>query len=475
MTYLAVKVALDPTPRQERILRSNVGAARFAFNWGLARIKANLDQREAEKTYGISDDDLVPYVNWSFFGLVVDWNKAKNEVAPWWKENSKDTYTTGLERLAKGLKNWQNSKNGKRKGPVLGFPDFRSKNNSPVSVRFTNSLSLKNTSGRPPLPRCETKYAVLPKLGRVKLHEEISKKTTSIHILRTVVKFEHGRWFVSFLIDQDIQHSEKTKPDSVVGIDLGIKTLAVLSDGTEFKNPKHLDKSLKKIKHIQRTMARRQGPNKRTHQKASNRYKVAVKQLAKQHAKVYYQRRDSINKMTTDIVKTYGTLVIEDLAVSNMVKNHKLARYIQDASFGEIRRQLTYKTEWSGGNLIVVDRWFPSSKTCSGCGEVRTKLLLSERTYVCTNCGLILDRDANASRNLEQYGRNVIKVAESGSETLNGRGGLVVLDQPAKRQPGMDAQASFQTGTVPTQDGAAKLLVTINGCVLFKEGLVTYG
>jgi len=453
MTYLRVKVALDPTPKQERILRSNVGAARFAFNWGLARIKANMDQREAEKTYGLSDENLIPYVGWSFYSLKKDWNAVKNEVAPWWKQNSKDIYETGLERLAKALNVWRNSKIGKRKGPSIGFPKFRSINNSPPSVRFTSNRSknckLKNTI----VPRCEDGCVVLPKLRKVKLHENPTNRMVGARILNATVKFERGRWFVSFCVEQDIQRLKATKQDCIVGIDLGIKTLAVLSDGIEFANPKYLDKSLKKIKHLSRTMSRRKGPDKRTHQKASNRYKVAKKQLAKQHAKVYYQRQDSTHKMTTEIVRKYGTIVIEDLAVSNMMKNHNLAKSIQDASWSEIRRQLEYKTQWNGSTLIVADRWFPSSKTCSGCGEVRTKLLLSERTYVCTNCGLILDRDLNAALNLEQYGTK-IQVAESGSETLNGRGEKGDLALSVKRQPGKVAKATGQTGTVPTQDGA---------------------
>ena len=452
MTILAVKVALDPTPKQERILRSNIGAARFAFNWGLARVIANMDQRKAEKTYGISDEELTPCVSWSPYSLCKDWNKAKYEVAPWWEENSKESYSTGLDRLAKALKNWWDSKNGKRKGVQVGFPKFRSINRGSYSVQFINRNLNRDIS----IPRLEGNSTILPKLGRVKLNEDAVGRVVGARILSATVKFERGRWFVFFCVEQDVQRPGATKPDSIVGIDLGIKTLAILSDGTEFANPKYLNKSLKKIKHIQRTMARRQGSDKRTHQVASNRYKVAKKQLAKQHAKVYYQRQDSIHKMTTEIVRKYGTIVIEDLAVSNMMKNHHLAKSISDASWGEVRRQLTYKTAWNGSNLIVVDRFFPSSKTCSGCGEVRTKLLLSERTYVCTNCGLILDRDLNAALNLEQFGRNVIKIAVSGTEIQNGHGGLVVLDQPVKCQPSGVVDANIQTGTVQLQERATQ-------------------
>ena len=137
MTLLAVRVALDPTPAQDRALRSHAGAARVAFNWGLARVKANLSQREAEKSHAIAEADLTPYVDWSFYGLRKAWNGAKDTVAPWWAENSKEAYATGLERLARALKSWSTSRAGKRKGAKVGFPRFRSKHRAVPSVRFT--------------------------------------------------------------------------------------------------------------------------------------------------------------------------------------------------------------------------------------------------------------------------------------------------------------------------------------------------
>jgi putative transposase len=159
-------------------------------------------------------------------------------------------------------------------------------------------------------------------------------------------------------------------------------------------------------------------------------------------------RRDGLHKLTTRLAREYGTIVVEDLNVAGMLANRRLARRIADAGFAELRRQLAYKTGWNGGRLVVADRWYPSSKTCSGCGAVKTKLVLSERTYTCTTCGLVLDRDVNAARNLAAL---AVTVAGSGSETVNGRGadrktrlgGLVAV----KRQPGT-AKAG-NTGTVP--------------------------
>ncbi|HEX3964294.1 MAG TPA: helix-turn-helix domain-containing protein, partial [Trebonia sp.] len=161
MTLLAYRFALDPSPAQERALRSHAGAARVAFNWGLARVKANLGQRDAEKSYGISGDGLTPSLSWSLYSLRKDWNAAKDAVAPWWAGCSKEAFNTGLDQLARALGNWDDSRHGKRKGRPVGFPRFKSKRRARPSIRFTTGAL-----------RCETRHAVLPRIGRVKLHED---------------------------------------------------------------------------------------------------------------------------------------------------------------------------------------------------------------------------------------------------------------------------------------------------------------
>ncbi|HEY8717326.1 IS607 family element RNA-guided endonuclease TnpB [Pengzhenrongella sp.] len=446
MTLLAVRVALDPTPSQERALRSHAGGARVAFNWGLARVKANLSQRAAEKSYGITGEDLTPFVDWSFYGLRKAWNLAKINVAPWWRENSKEAYASGLERLARALKNWSASRGPKRKGAKVGFPRFRSKHQARPSVRFTTG----------PI-RAGGITAVLPVLGRMKLHEDVTDRLAGARIRSATVRFERGRWFASFTVEQDVQRPRATKPGDVIGIDLGIKTLAVLSDGTEIPNPRHLGAALRKVRRAARTVSRRQGPDRRTGQRPSNRWRRASARLGGLHGRVADVRKDSIHKLTTSIARTYGVVVIEDLNVAGMTKNRRLARHVADASFSEIRRQLAYKIEWHGGTLIVADRWFASSKTCSRCGAVRAKLTLSERMYVCDVCAMVMDRDVNAALNLAQYGRNELKVAASGAETHNGRGadqrtGLA-RQVAVKRQPGTRQRG--QTGTLPPQGESA--------------------
>lgn len=446
MTLLAYRFALDPTPAQERALRSHAGAARVAFNWGLARVKAVLDQRAAEATYGIGAEDLTPSMSWSLYSLRKDWNAVKDTVAPWWAQCSKEAFNTGLDQLARALGNWADSRKGKRKGKPVGFPRFRSKRRARPSVRFTTGAI-----------RCEPGHAVLPRLGRIKLHEHADLVTLvaagDARILSATVRHERARWFVAFTVEQDVVRPAPTRPHVVAGVDLGIKTLAVVatSDGETFEvaNPRHLSGALSKVRRLSRAVSRRQGPDRRTRAQPSNRWRRADAARNKTVAKVADQRRDGIHKLTTHLASTYGTVVVEDLHVRGMLANRRLARHVADASFAEIRRQLTYKTAWHGGTLIVADRWFASSKTCSGCGAVKTKLALSERSYACTACHLVLDRDVNAAINLA-------RLAASGADS-NGRGAdrqtALGLQVAVKRQPGR--APARQTGTLPPQGESA--------------------
>ena len=445
MTLVAYRFALDPTPAQERALRSHAGAARVAFNWGLAQVLANLDQREAERSYGIGGDDLTPSLSWSLYSLRKAWNAAKDMVAPWWGECSKEAFNTGLDQLARALKNWADSRKGRRKGRPVGFPRFRSRRRARPSVRFTTGAI-----------RCESTHAVLPRLGRIKLHERADPGDA--RVLSASVRFERGRWFVAFTVEQDVTRPAPTRPDVAVGVDLGIKTLAVVATGTgetsEVPNPRHLTRALRKVRRLSRSVSRRRGPDRRTRQEPSNRWRRASAALAKAQGRVADQRKDGLHKLTTTLASTYGTVVVEDLHVRGMLANRRLARHVADASFSEIRRQLTYKTAWHDGTLIVADRWFASSKTCSGCGTVKAKLALSERTYRCTACGLVLDRDVNAAVNLAEYGKQ--HLAGSGPDS-NGRGadrqtppGVQVA---VKRQPGTRQRG--QTGTLPPQGESA--------------------
>ncbi|MEU4480243.1 RNA-guided endonuclease TnpB family protein [Micromonospora sp. NPDC023966] len=199
-------------------------------------------------------------------------------------------------------------------------------------------------------------------------------------------------------------------------------------------------------------MSRKAGPDRRTGQRPSRRWQRVSARLARAHARVANLRRDSLHKLTTRLTREHGAIVMEDLNVAGMLRNRRLARHIADASFGELRRQLTYKTQWNGGRLVVADRWYPSSRTCSGCGAVKTKLALSERTYTCQTCGLAIDRDLNAALNLAAL---AAEYDTAGSGPVAARGAnqkTRVRGQVAvKREPG--TATAGQTGTVSPQGG----------------------
>jgi IS605 OrfB family transposase len=412
----AYRFALDPTPSQVRDLLRHAGAARFTYNWGLARITANLDQRAAERSYGIVEQDLTPVLNWSLYALRKDWNQAKGQIAPWWGECSKEAYNTGLGQLARALKNWSDSRKGVRKGRLVGFPRFKPRRRHTPSVRFTTgTIRLED----------DRRHVTLPRLGTIKTHESTRKLHRRIadgrvRILSATVRAGGGRWFVSFTVEVQRAQRAPARPGAVVGVDLGITTLATFSDGRPpVHNPKHYDTAWRKLARLSRAVSRKRGWDGRTGRQASNRWRKANAARNRVHHRVVNLRQDAIHKLTTTLAREYGTVVVEDLNVAGMVKNRRLARAISDAGFGEIRRQLAYKTTWNGGTLVVADRWYPSSKTCSRCGVVKPKLHLSERVFTCTACGLVLDRDINAALNLASLVKRV--VAGSGPETENGR------------------------------------------------------
>jgi putative transposase len=234
--------------------------------------------------------------------------------------------------------------------------------------------------------------------------------------LSATVRREADRWFCAFTVEVQRAVGRPARPDAVTGVDLGISTLAVLSDGTCVPNPRHLGQALRRLRSASRTLSRRVGPDRSTGQRPSARWDTARREVIRLHTRVANLRKDTLHKLTTGLAVQYGTIVVEDLNVAGMLRNRRLARHIADAGFGEIRRQLSYKTTWNGGQLVVADRWFPSSKKCSACGAVKPKLPLRARTFTCERCGLVLDRDLNAALNLKHY------VARSGRETPNGRG-----------------------------------------------------
>lgn len=358
---------LDPNNVQRTKLHQFSGTARFAYNWALNRIKNKIARPNAIQLHR-------------------EWNNWKRENAPWWSTVSKCVPQEAFRNLQKAFKGFFNKK--------TKYPKFKSKKRSRNSFRLTGSI------------RIEGKHVALPRLGTIKL-KEISNVEGRI-LAATIIEVA-GKWFVNIRVQQEIEASKNQ--GSTIGVDLGVKNLATFSDGQTIEGPKALKNKLHLFKRIQRKLTRTQ--------RGSKRRERAKKRLAKLHYKVKCIRSDSLHKLTTMLTKTYGVVGIEDLNVSGMMKNRNLARSISDMGFGEFRRQLEYKSMWYGSELVIHDRFFPSSKTCSNCGKVKKLLKLSERVFECSNCGLAIDRDANAAKNLRPAVRRVLDVEANSSVILN--------------------------------------------------------
>jgi putative transposase len=421
----AYRFALDPTPLQRRALASHTGAARYAYNWGLELVKTRLDQRRTDPTV------IVP---WSLPALRREWNRSKQHVAPWWAENSKEAYASGLDGLARALKNWADSRNGRRKGRPMGFPGFKKKGRARDACRFTTG-QIKVLGDR--------KHIQLPRIGVLKTHESTRKLARRLEqgtarIMSATITRTADRWHVSFTVEVQRHFPTNNGSTTVVGVDVGIRHLAVLSTGAVIANPNAYQHALRKLRRLNRELHRRTQGSKRRRQ--------TRRRLARVHLRVANVRCDALHKLTTDLATNHGTVVVEHLNLAGMTRNRRLARALTDAGMSELRRQLVYKTTWYGSKLVVADPFYPSSKTCSACGWVRAKLSLAERTFHCEVCGLVLDRDLNAARNLAKL---VHHVAWSGRETPNACRGDVrpglTGQTPKKQEP--CAAAAGKMGT----------------------------
>lgn len=476
----AFRFELDPSSRGRSDLCSHTGASRFAFNWGLSLVKDRLALRDRvraaayrellsdEETESLARRVVVP---WTLPALRKEWNRVKRQVAPWWGENSKEAYNSGLDALARALDAFSKSRCGVRAG-TMGFPRFKKKW-SRKSCRFTTGA----------IRVLDAHHVQLPRIGVVRTKESTENLLSrvpagSARILSATVSEWAGRWFVSFTCEVERQDRPARDGGSLVGADLGIAHLATLSNGTTVENPKALSRYERRIQRLSRAVSRRQ--------KGSKRHRVSKDKLARCHARVAHVRADAIHKLTTHLATTYATVVIEDLSVRHMTAapeaapdpEHRgrflrngarrkagLNKALLDTSPAEVRRQLTYKVSWRGGTLVVADRFFPSSKTCSRCKTVKAKLSLRERTYCCEECHLVIDRDLNAARNLATYGWRAQSVAVSGIETQNGRGrgtSRVRITDPGsrkshdggkKRQD--DSGQPVKAATAPPAGGAA--------------------
>jgi putative transposase len=441
----AYRFALDPNVGQEAGLRSHCGAARAAYNWAVSWVTASWWQRRAEQSYGIVDEEqLTPWRPQSLPALRKAFNEVKHtdpRFADWWVENSKEAYSTGLANAAVAFDNYTASRQGVRKGRAMGMPRRKSKRRARLSCRFTTGAIRVEADRR---------HVTLPRLGTIRVHENTRKLQRRLaagtaRILSATVSFARGRWFVSFQVEIIRDAPRPAPPGTAVGVDLGVKHLAVLADSTGkityVPNPGYFDAALGRLRRLSRRVSRRQGPDRRTGRTPSRRWVKADAERNRVHHRVANLRTDALHKLTTSIRADYATVVVEDLNVAGMMANRRLARKIADAGFGQIRRQLTYKGEWAGGVTIAASRWFPSSKTCSDCGAVKTKLPLHVRTFKCGQCPLVMDRDANAARNLAAL---ATLAAAAGSTGTGGAG-----DQDAQASKPRGADRKTRTTTRP--------------------------
>ena len=380
----AYKTELELNDKQATACKKHAGASRFAYNWGLKR------RQEVYKATGKS--------MWSM-ELHRELNALKKCELPWLYETSKCAPQEALRDLDGAynhfFRRWKLKQEGKWKGK-LGFPKFKTKKKGLGSFRLTGSIGIFPDAIQ------------LPRLGRLRLKERDYLPVAGVKVLSATVSEAAGHWYVSVQVEQE--QSVPVNTGLVVGVDLGVKSLATFSDGTVIPNPCHLKRQFKKRKRLHRVVSRRK--------KGSKNRKKAVRKLAKLYRKVAHQRKNTLHQVTTTLAKTKRVIVIEDLNVSGMLKNHHLAQAIADVGFYEFRRQLLYKSEWYGSKVILASRWEPSSKTCStpGCEWVDEDLTLADRTFRCEQCGLVIDRDLNAAINLS-------KLAGSLSDSLNACGG----------------------------------------------------
>ena len=367
----AFKTELDPNNVQRTMMLRSAGAARFAWNWGLARRMAEY------KSTGKSSTAITQHRQL---------NELKASEFPWMHDVSKCAPQESLRDLDRA---YQNFFRRVKAGEKPGFPKFKSKHRVLPHFRLSQACAIANGKIR------------LPRIGWVRLKEHgylpLTGNQTARQLSVTAKGTGSGRWFVS--VQCEVEAPEPRLPDNAadcIGIDVGLKNYIALSDGTMVDPPKALRKAMRRIKLLQRRVSSKA-------KGGSNRRK-AVRRLNAAHFKVACRRVDFLHKLTSMLVKTKPakTYVVEDLGIRNMVKNHKLAGAIGDAAWAEFVRQLGYKASAQGMEVVRAPRFFASSKTCSGCGQVKERLDLNERTYICGSCGLTLDRDLNAARNLAQ-------------------------------------------------------------------------
>ena len=355
ITGAAFEVEWPSDPDRASLIRSHFGARRFAYNWALARVKADMDSR--------ANDPLHHSVLWNLASLRKEWNTEKSSLAPWWSKNSKECYSSGIADLTTALKNWKDSKDGKRKGAKVSFPKFKSRRSDQNRIRFTTGTMRFN----------DRRTIVLPVIGALYSKENTRRIERPLaqeraRILNMTLTERWGRLFVS--VNYAIRTSSPqlpTKPGVRAGVDLGLRTLATIADSEgnviEVPNPRPLKATISERRRVGRQMSRRI-PGSKGHERAKAK-------LAKMDRRAVSLRQETWHQLTTWLCATYSEVVIEDLDISAMKRSmgrRAFRRSVSDAALGMFRPVLGYKMARAGTTMTVVDRWYSSSQIHHGCG-----------------------------------------------------------------------------------------------------------
>jgi putative transposase len=421
--HTTFRYCLDPTVEQHQVLSRHAGASRFAFNQCLRLVKTALTRRTTDP--GVE----VPWTGFDLINTFNAWKKAEAagrvftvaangdaHVAvtglAWRREVCQQVFEEAAVDLGKGLKAWSDSRSGKRTGRPVGFPRFKKKTGAVPSFRLRN----KHPKGKPAAIRVgdrnRPRSVTLPGIGQVGVHDDTRRLRRMLakdraNILFATISHHGSRWWIALNIEAADLHPALQHParnDNTggwVGVDRGLSAFLVAAtvDGTEVarvsETPKALAAGLKQQRGLAKSLSRKQ--------KGSHHRKDAAARLGRHHHRVANVRRHFLHQVSGELVKTHDRLVIENLNVAGMLRNHQLARAISDAGWSEFARLLTYKQAWRGGQLVEADRWYPSTRLCPQCGVVDPAMTLADRVFTC-GCGHCADRDTNAAVNLARWG-----------------------------------------------------------------------
>jgi putative transposase len=402
---IAHKIALDPNDSQATYFSRACGTARFAYNWALNEWQKQYTARKADPNLPAPSEA----------SLRRQLNAIKGEQFPWMADVTKNAPQQAIKNLGNAFKRFFAGQ-GK-------YPRFKKK-----GVHDSFRADPGPDKAQPNAVDVSGKRVKLPIIGWVRMREALrfQGKVKSATVSRMA-----DRWFVSLTVEIDHQAPAREN-QAVGGVDLGVKALATVSDGTSIEGPKALRSNLKRLKRLSRSLSRKV-------KGSANRRKAKAK-IARLHARISNIRKDGLHKLTTGLVNSFTVIGIEDLNVKGMMANGKLSRAIADMGFHEFRRQLDYKAAMAGSRIVVVDRWYPSSKTCSDCDYIMPMLPLSVRDWTCPACGSVHDRDHNAARNLEKMAASsaVSACGEDGSGL-----GLATKAKPASAKQESSAKPTY--------------------------------